>query len=100
MKDVWETKAIRLKPKEIRILIMTKAEIDKAYQKGEILKEDYDKYWKKTNADHLVEFAIELSNIPSELKPYLEQYMKNGYAIRCGGKNQCKNPLNVFLIKI
>jgi hypothetical protein len=102
--DAWRY-AIKLKPKRVEILILSRDEVEELYKSGKISESDWKKYWEKSGAENLIEFAIFLNKRDVE---YLKDIMKehkgfelidpNYIAIRCGGANQKQDPLNVFII--
>jgi hypothetical protein len=97
--DPWRKYAIRLSVKKVEMLFMPREEIDAAVMRGEISQEDYQKYWENVKADRLFEFAIHVYHIPPVVRKYGERYEPGAYALRCGGANQKRNPLNVFILK-
>jgi len=102
--DAWRH-AIKLKPKRIEVLILTKEEVEDMVKSGAVSEEDYKKYWEKSGAENLIEFAIFL---PKSQVKQLAELMRDhkGFelvdphyiAIRVGGANQKQDPMNVFII--
>ena len=97
--DPWRKYATRLKIKKVEMLYMPREQIDSAAMAGEISQEDYAKYWENVKADRLFEFAIHVWHVPPPVRRYGEKYDTDAYALRCGGANQKKNPLNVFILR-
>jgi hypothetical protein len=102
--DAWRN-AIKLYPKRVEVLILSRDEIEDMVKSGAISEADYKKYWEKSGANTLIEFAIFL---PKSQVKMLSELMRdhkgfelvdpNYIAIRVGGKNQHKDPMNVFII--
>lgn len=93
----------------IEILYLTRKDVEEQFKAGQISKEDYDRYWKKSKAEHLEEVAILVPRNVWEraLNPWISTwrhkgggyYEKEAFAVRSGGVNQSQDPLNVFLLK-
>lgn len=104
MSDVWEDPRFTCTFRTtVRILYLSKEEIERQFKKGTISKSDYEKYWKRSGAKHLEEVAIE--DVPVEVRSWIRTWRHKGggrysagYAVRCGGANQSQDPLNVFFL--
>jgi hypothetical protein len=109
--DVWnDPKHTRTFTATVKILYLTRKQIDEAYARGEIGESDYNEYWKKTKSEHLEEIAVYVPSgeIRADVKRWVETWKhkggswylpdKEGYAVRCGGKNQSRDPVNIFFL--
>lgn len=109
--DPWEDPRFSWEfPAIVRVLYLTRKDIERQHELGKISDSDYNKYWKGVDAQHLEEVAIE---IPSQTWPEMREWVetwghkggswyiaeKQGYAVRCGGANQARDPLNVFFLE-
>jgi hypothetical protein len=106
--DVWYDPRFTMKfPAHVEVLYLTRKDVEEQHARGQISEQDYQKYWKGVDAKHLEEFAIRVSGESArKLRSWVRTwghkggswYMKDGYAIRCGGANQSQDPLNVFIL--
>jgi hypothetical protein len=106
--DPWEDRRFVMRfPATVEVLYMTREEIKKQTDEGSIPEAEYKKYWTGVKARHLEEVAVHLdSEHWRRLREWVKTwghkggsyYMKDGYAVRCGGANQSTDPLNVFFI--
>ena len=88
----------------VEVLCMNREEIERLHRAGSISKTDYDTFWKRVDAQHLFEVAIYPKG--ADLLAYLKRSGHGGlsrvdpnyFAVRCGGANQRRDPLNVFFM--
>jgi hypothetical protein len=109
--DPWEDRRFVMRfPAHVEVLYMTREDIEKQAKAGQIPREEYEKYWAKVDAKHLEEVAVRLSPSDwSRLKSWVATWrheggswylpQRGGYAVRCGGANQHRDPLNVFFLE-
>lgn len=108
--DPWDNPnfTMRFKPEEVQILYLTRKEIEAQHRSGEISDADYNKYWRDSKAEHLEEVAVFLN--PSDYEKIKkwertwthkgkDDYAPYAFAIRCGGANQSRDPLNLFVLR-
>lgn len=108
--DPWEDPDFMMEfDARVRVLYMTREDIEDEVAKGGVSREDFQKYWEKVGAQHLEEVAI---SVPSRDAPRFMEwvrtwrhqggswYLRNrrGFAVRAGGANQTLDPLNVFFL--
>lgn len=98
--DPWDSPVYtRRFPAYVEVLYLRKEDVDPRSS-------DFKKYWKHT--DRLIEVAVHVSGERWDtLKKFIGSwkhrggswYMSGGFAVRCGGANQHKDPLNVFFLE-
>lgn len=109
--DVWQDPkfVMSFSRATIQVLYLTRAQIEEQFKAGKISKSDYDKYWKGVKAEHLEEVAIFLQRPDWEkLKEWertwrhkgKDDYELGAFAVRSGGANQSRDPLNVFFLRM
>lgn len=109
-KDPWQDRryVMTLHPKSVDVLYMTRKDMEAKVKAGDVSESDWKRYWVKGGVQHLEEVAVILdSDDWAKLKAWAKTwghkggsfYLREGFAVRAGGANQRKDPLNVFFLE-
>lgn len=102
--DPWENpRFVKKFTCRVEILYMTRKDMEDEVEKGHIPESEFKRYWPAGGPKHLDEIA--LIDPPQEIIEWAKSWRHNGkddysagIAVRAGGANQHKDPLNLFIV--